>query len=70
MLKNSLTSANYGDYIPQPGETKSSRYKFTKSFLDDHVNKILDISIQSETDSDDIQGQGVKITSPSNITDS
>ena len=67
MYKLILTSLSYDDYIPRHGETKSSRYKYTKKSLDEHVDKILTNSIQSESESDD---QTLNIITPSYIFDS
>ena len=67
MYKHILTSLSYDDYIPRHGEIKSRRYKQTKKGLDEHVNKILTNSIQSESKCDD---QPLKFITPSYIFDS
>ena len=68
MYQNIVRSLGFYKYIPKQGESNSGRYKYTKNNLDDHVNKILNRSIQSDSDSD-LQGQGLKIIIPSNIID-
>ena len=68
MYQNIVRSLGFDKYIPKQGESKSGRYKYTKNNLDNHVNKILNRSIQSDFDSD-LEGQGVKIIIPSNVID-
>ena len=68
MYQNIVRSLGFYKYIPKQGESNSGRYKYTKNNLDDHVNKILNRSIQSDSDSD-LQGQGLKIIIQSNIID-
>ena len=68
MIKNFSSSLKINDYIPRPGEPKPARYEKTKSSLDGHVNKILNRSLQCESECDDLEGQGIKkIIIPSNI---
>ena len=68
MYQNIVRSVGFDKYIPKQGESKSGRYKYTKNNLDGDVNKILNRSFQSDSDSD-LQGQGLKIIIPSNIID-
>ena len=70
MYQNILKTPNYDDYIATRGETKTSRYKYTKNSLNDHVKNFLNRSTQSETASDDyLKGQGLSINIPSIIID-
>ena len=59
----------YEKFKPKAGETESGRYKYNKTNLDEHVIKFSKRSIQSETESDDLEGQWVKIIIPSNLID-
>ena len=58
MYQNILRSLKFDDYIPKPGETKSGRNKYSKNNLNDHVNTILNIYVESEADSDDNDSEG------------
>ena len=65
-----LTSLNYNKREHNPWTTNSARYKYDKNNLDEHINKILNRSIKSDNESDDLEGEGVTdIIIPSNIID-
>ena len=66
MYQNISKSLDYENYKPISWKTKSGRYEYTENNLDDHVNQILNRSIQSDSD---LEGQGVKTVIPSNIID-
>ena len=67
MYNNTLTNPKFDDYKPIHRETKSSRYKNGRNNLDEHVNKVLNRSTQSDSD---MEGQGIEKTiKPSNIID-
>ena len=57
MFKNILTTL-----IHDNGETKSSIYNCTKSNPNEDVNRISNRSIQSESESKSLGGQGKKFT--------
>ena len=55
--ENIVTSPKFDDCILKTEETKLGRYKYTRHNFDDHVNKFLNGSIQSEKESDDLEGR-------------
>ena len=58
--RNILRNPNYENYKPKFRETKSFRFEKNRNNLDEHVNEISNKSSQSETDSDDLEGQGIE----------
>ena len=54
------------NYIPRPSEINAGRYRSTKDKLDEHVNKVLNRFIQSDSA---LEGEEMKISIPSKIFD-
>ena len=50
--QNILKSPNYKNYYPTRGEAKSGRYKYKRDHLDADVDRIFNISFESENESD------------------
>ena len=66
LCKNITTNLQFNENTPKQGDTKLGVYRYTKYSLDDDVFKILNRSVQSDSD---LESQVVKIIMPSNILD-
>ena len=66
--QNTLKILNYGNYKPTVREAKSGRFRYSRDHPDNDVDRNLEKSIDSETKSHNIEGQGIeKNIIPSNI---
>ena len=68
--QNIFKSPNYDSYKRRPGETRSGRYKYIKSNLENHLNWKQMGPIENENESDDSGSHGKeKNIFPTNIID-
>ena len=67
--QNLFKCVSYGEHKPTAGEAKSGSYKQIRDRLDADVDRVFLLSIQSENETDGLDGQGLKVFIPSNNID-
>ena len=64
-----LTTLKCKDYKPNAGESEKGRCEKNRDKLEADVDKTLKTSVESDKESDNLEGQGMKIIIPSSIID-